>query len=148
MRQQHRIDRIAHDRQVREARHQVAAARHVRVGHHALTADTRMRQQLAPDAPGAQLHQFQAEHVVEGIGQQPGLGLDQGRSQAPGLPLMQRGEQVDHRSYVSNVTKLFRNAGVNGSLRVKFPAVRTALSSLADIVTVTRSKKAAMGCSF
>ena len=92
VRQQHGIDRGIIDRQVRQTGHQVAAgARLGRVRDHALAADARGRQQLAPGSPGAELQQLQAKHIVKGRGQQLGLSLDQRTAELPALPLVQYG---------------------------------------------------------
>ena len=56
----------------------------------------RRRQQLAPHAPGAELQQLQAEHIVEGRASSCASAWISARPEGLTLPLLQYGERIGH----------------------------------------------------
>jgi hypothetical protein len=54
-------------------------------------------------APGTELQQLEAEDIVEGRGQQLGLGPDQRPTELASLPLLQYGSRISHNILVFGV---------------------------------------------
>jgi len=86
MRQQHRVHRIAVDRQLRRAADHVGTVAEFERGHDRLAACATAAEQLPTAAPGTYLQQLPAEDVFERFAQELGFRGQQARAERAGPP--------------------------------------------------------------